>query len=117
MEDTGDTNRGMAAATGLLRKQFIERSLDEVDQMRRCVPQLIKGDAATWQEVRFAAQRIAATATSLEFGVLAACAKELAKLTDERFAGAKLDANFLLSVTSGIEVLAIELNDLAREVS
>jgi hypothetical protein len=117
MEDTGDTNPGLAAQSGLLRKQFIERSLDEVDQMRRCVPQLIKGDAATWQEVRFGAQRIAATAASLELGVLAACAQELAKLTDERFAGAKLDANFLLSVTSGIEMVAIELNDLAREIS
>jgi hypothetical protein len=117
MEDTGDTNPGLAAQSGMLRKQFIERSLDEVDQMRRCVPQLIKGDAATWQEVRFGAQRIAATAASLELGVLAACAQELAKLTDERFAGAKLDANFLLSVTSGIEMVAIELNDLAREIS
>ena len=117
MEDTGDTNPGLAAQSGLLRKQFIERALDEVDQMRRCVPQLIKGDAATWQEVRFGAQRIAATAASLELGVLAACAQELAKLTDERFAGAKLDASFLLSVTSGIEMVAIELNDLAREIS
>jgi hypothetical protein len=117
MEDTGETNPGLAASRGMLRKQFIERSLDEVDQMRRCVPQLIKGDAATWQEVRFAAQRISSTATSLDLGVLAACAHELAKLTDERFAGAKLDANFLLSVTSGIEMVAIELNDLAREIS
>ena len=117
MKDIRDTDPGAAAARELLRKQFIERSLDEIDQMRRSVPLLIKGDAATWQEVRFAAQRIAATATSLELGVLAACAQELAKLTDERFAGAKLDANFLLSVTSGIEVLAIELNDLAREIS
>jgi hypothetical protein len=117
MEDTGDTNPGLAATSGLLRKQFIKRSLDEIDQMRRCVPQLIKGDAATWQEVRFGAQRITATATSLELGVLAACAQELAKLTDERFAGAKLDAHFLFSVTSAIEMMAIELNDLAREIS
>jgi hypothetical protein len=117
MKDVRDSNPGAAAARELLRQQFIERSLDEVDQMRRCVPQLIKGDAATWQEVRFGAQRIAATAASLELGVLAACAQELAKLTDERFAGAKLDEHFLLSVTSSVEMVAIELNQLASAIS
>jgi len=117
MEDSGDTNPGLAATSGLLRRQFIERSLDEVDQMRRSVPQLIRGDAGTWQELRFGAQRMAATAASLELGVLAACAQELAKLTDEKFAGAKLDTHFLFSATSAIEMLAIELSELAREVS
>ena len=85
--------------------------------MRRCVPQLIKGDAATWQEVRFGAQRISATATNLELGILAACAQELASLADERFAGVQLNEQFLLSVTSAIEIVAIELNRLASEVS
>ena len=117
MKDVRDSTPGAAATRELLRKQFIARSLDEVDQMRRCVPQLIKGDAATWQEVRFGAQRMATTATSLELGVLAACAQELAALTDERFAGVQLNEHFLLSVTSGIEVLAIELNQLASGVS
>ena len=91
MKDVRDSNPGAAATREVLRKQFIARSLDEIDQMRRCVPQLIKGDAATWQEVRFGAQRLAATATSLELGVLAACAQELASLTVERFAGAQLN--------------------------
>ena len=117
MKDVRDSNPGAAATHEALRKQFIARSLDEIDQMRRCVPQLIKGDAATWQEVRFGAQRIAATATSLELGVLAACAQELASLTDERFAGAQLNEHFLLSVTSGIEMLAIELYQLASEIN
>jgi hypothetical protein len=117
MKDVRDTNPGAATTREVLRKQFIARSLDEIDQMRRCVPQLIKGDAATWQEVRFGAQRIAATATSLELGVLAACAQELATLTNERFAGAQLNEHFLLSVTSGIEMVAIELNQLASEIS
>ena len=85
--------------------------------MRRCVPQLVKGDAATWQEVRFAAQRIAATAKSLELGVLTACAQELAGLAEERFAGAKLDEHFLLSVTSAIEMVAIELSQISVEIS
>ena len=117
MKDVRDTNPGAAATREALRKQFIARSLDEIDQMRRCVPQLIRGDAATWQEVRFGAQRIAATATSLELGVLAACAQELATLTNERFAGVQLNEHFLLSVTSGIEMVAIELNQLAIGIS
>ena len=117
MKDVRDTNPGAATTREVLRKQFIARSLDEIDQMRRSVPQLIKGDAATWQEVRFGAQRMAATAASLELGVLAACAHELAKLTDERFAGAKLDEHFLLSATSSIEMVAIELSELARQIS
>ncbi|MBC8025116.1 MAG: hypothetical protein H7Y89_03920 [Steroidobacteraceae bacterium] len=85
--------------------------------MRRCVPQLIKGDAATWQEVRFGAQRIAASAAGLDLGVLAACAQELASLTDERFAGATLNEFFLLSVTSAIEMVALELNQLTSGIS
>ena len=44
--------------------------------------------------------------------VLGACADELAKLTDERFAGAKLNERFLLNVTTGIEAVALELNRL-----
>jgi hypothetical protein len=96
-----------------LTAQFVARSLDEVEQMRRCVPQLIKGDPATWQEVRFCAQRMGALAHSLELGVLAACARELAALTDERFAGAKLNEMFLVSVTTAIEAVALELNELA----
>jgi hypothetical protein len=112
MNNVRDSNPGAAPSQEQLRKQFIESCLDEIDQMRRAVPQLIKGDAATWQEVRFGAQRIAATAASLELGVLAACALELAALTDERFAGAQLSEHFLLSVVSGIEMVAIELNQL-----
>jgi hypothetical protein len=117
MKDIRDSNSGAAATRDVLVNQFIGRSLDEIDQMRRCVPQLIQGDAATWQEVRFGAQRIAATAASFELGVLAACAEELAHLTDERFAGAKVDEFFLLSVTSAIETVAIELNQLAAGIS
>jgi hypothetical protein len=113
MNAVRDFDPGAAAKREQLRKEFVERSLVEVDQMRSSLPQLIRGDAATWQEVRFGAQRIAATATSFELGLLAACATELAKLTDEKFAGATFNEHFLLSVTSGIEMVAIELNHLA----
>lgn len=80
--------------------------------MRRGVAQLISNDTIAWQELRFHAQRIAGQAEGLDLGVLAACARELARLADERFAGAALDAHFLLSTTSAIEVVAIELHEL-----
>lgn len=95
--------------------QFLGRALDEVEQMRRCVPQLIKGDVATWQEVRFCAQRLATDAQRLDMGILAACARELAALTDEKFAGANLNEHFLVSVSTGIEAVALELNELAAQ--
>jgi len=41
---------------------FLRRTQDEVEQMRRNVPALIRGDVAAWQEVRFCAQRICGTA-------------------------------------------------------
>ena len=113
MNDVRKPDTGDAASRSRLIEQFLERTFDEVEQMRRSVPQLIRGDAATWQEVRFCAQRIVATAKSLELGVLGACASELAKLCDEKFAGAKLDEHFLLSVTSGIEMVALEATRLA----
>lgn len=82
--------------------------------MRRDVPALISNDTVAWQELRFHAQRIATEAEGLDLGVLGACARELAKLADERFAGAKLDAKFLLSTTSAMETVALELNELFR---
>lgn len=88
---------------------FLRRSLTEVEQMRRGVPNLIKGDDAAWREVRFNAQRIMGTASGLQLGILSACAKELAALADERFTRVTMDAHFLLTVTSAIEMVAIEL--------
>jgi hypothetical protein len=46
---------------------------------------------------------------------LSACAKELAALADERFTRATMDARFLLTVTSAIEMVAIELARLLSE--
>src|SRR5262245_8284085 len=111
MNDIRDTKQG--AEREKLIEQFLERSLDEVEQMRRSVPQLIKGDAATWQEVRFCAQRMSASAKLLDFGVLGACATELARIADEKFAGSKLDETFLVIATTAIETVALELNQLA----
>jgi hypothetical protein len=96
---------------------FLRRTLAEVEQMRRSVPALIANDTIAWQELRFHAQRIGGQAEGLDLGVLGACAKELARIADERFAGATLDAEFLLGATSAIEMVAIELNQLfAREI-
>jgi hypothetical protein len=91
---------------------FLRRTLAEVEQMRRGVPALIANDTIAWQELRFHAQRIVGQAEGLDLGVLSACARELARFADERFAGAALDAEFLLGATSAIETVAIELNEL-----
>jgi hypothetical protein len=91
---------------------FLRRTLIEVEQMRRNVPQLIAGDDAAWRELRFNSQRMAGTAQGLELGVLSACAKELSRLAEERFSRAAIDAHFLLSVTTAIETVAIELHTL-----
>ncbi|HEU4592792.1 MAG TPA: hypothetical protein VFS13_17930 [Steroidobacteraceae bacterium] len=113
-----DTRRPAASADDK-RKQliqlFLQRTLGDVEQMRRNVPQLIAGDPATWQELRFAAQRAAGMAVSLELGILGACAKELADLADQKFSGAALDAQFLLSATTAIEMVAIEIDRLLAE--
>ncbi len=91
---------------------FLRRTQAEVEQMRRSVPALISNDTLAWQELRFHAQRIGTEAECLGLGVLGACARELARLADERFAGAALDATFLLSTTSAMETVALELNEL-----
>jgi hypothetical protein len=111
--------RGPDSSADEKRKQlillFLQRTLGDVEQMRRNVPQLIAGDSAAWQETRFGAQRAAGMARSLDLGVLAACAVELVSLTEEKFAGASLDAYFLLSTTTAIEMVAIEVNRLLGE--
>ena len=116
MNDVRDSEPTADVKRKQLAELFLKRSLGEVEQMRRDVPRLIAGDVITWQELRFNAQRIGGTAQGLEFGVLGACAKELAALAEERFAGAKLDAHFLLTVTSAIEMVAIELTQLLTEL-
>ncbi len=102
-----------------IRKQlvdlFLRRTRAEVEQMRRSVPALIANETLAWQELRIHAQGIAGQAEGLDLGVLGACAHELARLADERFSLAVLDAEFLLTVTSAIEVVAIELSELLRE--
>ena len=100
-----------------LIRLFLQRTLGDVEQMRRNVPQLIAGDAAAWQELRFAAQRATGMARSLELGVLSACASELASLAEEKFAGVALDAHFLLSATTAIEMVAIEVDRLSSELA
>jgi hypothetical protein len=94
---------------------FLHRTQAEVERMRRSVPALIANDTAAWQELRFHAQRIAGQSGGLDLGVLSACAQELARLAEERFTLAVLDANFLLTATSAIEVVAIELNEIFRQ--
>jgi hypothetical protein len=110
---------GSGSTTEIKRKQlvelFMQRTLEDVEHMRRSVPQLIAGDPSAWQELRFSAQRAAGMARTMELGLLAACAHELVGLADEKFAGKPLDAHFLLSVTSAIEVVGIELDRLMKE--
>lgn len=90
---------------------FLRRTLSEVEQMRRNVPLLVQGDDAVWRDLRFNAQRIGGMAQGLDLGLLSACARELTQLAEERFTRASVDAHFLLSVTTAIEMLAIELSE------
>lgn len=119
MHDTSDPKSGdpeNGDARIELVDLFLRRTVAEVEQMRRNVPRLIEGDDAAWRELRLNAQRIGGMAGSLELGVLSACAKELGQLSEERFTRANVDAHFLLSVTSAIEMVAIELNELFRDL-
>ena len=111
MTDTRDPDDAAAKRKQLIAL-FLRRTSAEVEQMRRSVPALIANDTIVWQELRFHAQRICGQAEGLELGVLGACARELARIADERFAGATLDAEFLLAATSAIEMVAIELKEL-----
>lgn len=117
--DSDPANGALDSQDGYARRSqlvdlFLRRSLAEVELMRRRVPALIANEADAWQELRFLAQRIAGQADGLALGVLAACARELADTAQQRFAGATLDAGFLLAATSAIEMLSIELNGLFR---
>jgi len=115
MNDIPRTGSAAEEKRTQLLDMFLRRTLEDVEYMRRSVPELIAGDQAVWQELRFAAQRAAATARNMELGILAACAQELTTLADEKFAGRPLDAQFLLGVTSAIEIVAIELSRLRSE--
>lgn len=114
MNETHDPAMAADARHTELISLFLVRTVDDVEQMRRNVPALIAGDDAAWRHLRFCAQRIRGTAHGLDLGVLSACARELELLAEERFTRGEIDAQFLLSVTSAIEMVAIELNRIRR---
>lgn len=116
MNDAREPDTDADATRKQLIDLFLRRTQAEVEQMRRSVPRLISGDDTAWHELRFHAQRISGQAGGLDLGVLSACARELAKLADERFSRQEFDAHFLLSTTSAIEMVAIELNELFSQM-
>ncbi len=117
MNDTHDPAFEADARRDELISLFLGRTVEEVEQMRRNVPSLIAGDDAAWRHLRFCAQRIRGTAHALDLGVLSACARELEALAEERFKRTDIDAHFLLSVTSAIEMVAIELAEIRRSAA
>jgi hypothetical protein len=116
MNDVHHTGSTTAEKRKQLVGLFLQRTLDDVEHARRSVPELIAGDQPAWQELRFSAQRAAGMARTLELGLLEVCARELATLADGRVPGQALDAQFLLAVTSAIEVMGIELERLQGEI-
>lgn len=95
-----------------LRQAFLERAVRELNGLRDAWPELAGNDAALWQEVRFSAQQMHATANKLDLPLLAACAAELARLADDRFAGTPVDEHLLDCVASAIETIGLELTSL-----
>jgi hypothetical protein len=115
MNDVRDPDPSADQQRKQLIDLFLKRTLAEVEQMRRNVPRLIGGDLAAWRDLRFDAQRIMGTSRGLELGVLSACASELAALAAERLERTSVDAQFLLAVTTAIEMVAIEISRLTTE--
>ncbi|MEO8061152.1 MAG: hypothetical protein ABI821_00240 [Pseudomonadota bacterium] len=95
---------------------FLQRTLDDVEAMRCSIPRLAADDLAAWQELRFCGQRASGGAMRQELGVLRACAKELVALAEEKFGGARLNDHLLLSVTTAIEMVALEATRMTREL-
>jgi hypothetical protein len=112
MNDVAESEQEAQERQRQLTDLFLQRSLAEVERMRRSVSNLVTGDASSWEELRYCARHMAGSAEGLRLGTLAAHARTLAELGDRKFAGVALDAHFLLSVTSAIEVVAIELHQL-----
>jgi hypothetical protein len=98
-------------------EQFLLMTVSAIERMRQSVPQLEKGDQATWQELRFASHNLVEKAAKLEVGIVGACAKEIEKLAEEKFAGAVIDDFFMLCATSAIETLSMEVKRLRTEAA
>jgi len=97
-----------------LLNEFLGDATRDVERMRALLVELEGGQAAAWTRVSFVAHNIAARATNLKLLVLAACARELEQLAEERQAGAPLDKFFMQCVASAIETLGLEIASLRR---
>ncbi len=96
-------------------QSFLRRAAADVQRMRLLAPDLATGDVATWHEVRYLSQQLERHARNRDLAVLRGCARELANLTGEKFAGANVDSFLLHCVSSGIETLSMEIQQLLAD--
>lgn len=97
-----------------LLEEFLEDATRDVEKMRALLMELEGGADHAWSRVQTMSHNLVARATHLKLGILASCALELEKFTEERQAGAPIDDFFMQCVGGAIETLALEIASLRR---
>jgi hypothetical protein len=103
-----------AARNRQLVNELLVDATRDLERLRELVAPLASRDESAWLQVRTLAHNLAARAQALKLVVLDACAHELEELASERLEGAAPDRYLMLCVSSAIEALALELDQLSR---
>ena len=95
-------------------RQFVTDAAHRLYALRHKTRLLEAGDAAAWEQAGAFAQEMIRAGTTLELGLLVACAKEVLHFTARKVA-APYEPNLTLYLLSGLDTLAMELERLRHD--
>jgi hypothetical protein len=95
-------------------RDFVADAAHRLSGLRQQTRLLEAGDVATWKAASTFAQDLIRRGTTLELGLLVACAKEVLHFT-ARKATAPHEPNLLLYLLSGLDTLSMELERLRHD--
>jgi len=95
-------------------RDFVADAARRLSLLRQKTRLLEAGDVAAWEDAGSFAHELIRRGTTLELGLLVACAKEVLHFTARRVAAPR-EPNLVLYLLSGLDTLAMELERLRHE--
>jgi hypothetical protein len=95
-------------------RELVTDAARRLSLLRQQTRSIESGDVATWEAAGSLAQELIRRGTTLELGLLVACAKEVLYFTARRGAAPR-DPDLALYLLSGLDTLAMELERLRHD--
>jgi hypothetical protein len=96
-------------------RKLVTHAAQRLYELRRKSHLIEQGDATAWEEAGALAQDVVRTASTLDLGLLVACAKEVLHFTAQRAAGTPHEPDLVLYLLTGLDTLGMELERLRHD--